>query len=79
MEIKYIIRIGCKLNDSCRCKWSYYNGHTYKCKGEHFVDDFCDIDKAKRYSNRNAAEKTAEKLYNKCENVDVWLIEEVEE
>lgn len=76
--MKYIIKIGRKENG--RIKWSYYNGHTYKRLDEHFVDDFFTTrDKAKRYSNEESAEKEADKLYNKCSNVDTWLIEEVTE
>lgn len=77
--MKYVIRIGCKLHNGSSYKWGYYSGHTYQCKDEHFTDDFCDIYKAKRYSNRKTAEKAAEKLYDKCLNVDVWLVEEIEE
>lgn len=76
--MKYIIKIGCKENK--HIEWSYYNGDIYKRLGEYFVDDFfLTSDKAKRYSNKKNAEKAAEKLIQKCSNVDVWLIEEVKE
>ena len=79
MEVKYVIRIGCKTSNNSSYQWCYYNGHTYKCKDECYIDDLVKIDKAKRYSNQKNAEKAAEKLKNKCANVDVWLVEEVEE
>ena len=80
MELKYVIRIGCKQhNNFSTYKWGYYRGHTYKHQGEYYVDDFFEIDKAKRYSTRQVAEKVAEKLYDKCSNVDVWLVEEIKE
>lgn len=77
--MKYVIRIGYRTDNNSTYQWSYYNSHTYQCKGEYFVDDFFDINKAKRYSSKKTAEKVAEQLYDKCVNVDVWLIEEVEE
>lgn len=77
--MKYVIKIGCKSNDSNSYKWGYYNGRTYTYQGEYYVDDFFDISKAKRYASRNNTEKAAEKLHDKCANIDVWLIEEVEE
>lgn len=79
MENKYVIRIGNKTSNGSSYKWGYYDGHIYKYKNEYFVDDFFQINQAKRYLQRNTAEKEAEKLYDKCSNVDVWLVEEIKE
>lgn len=77
--MKYVIKIGCKHQNSNRYKWGYYNGNIYTSQDGHYVDDGSDINKAKRYPNINAAEKAAEKLQDKCVNIDVWLVEEVAE
>ena len=76
--MKYVIKIGHKKDN--HTKWYYYDGNTYMIRNECLAEDFfTTLDKAKRYPNQKAAEKEADKLYNKCSNVDIWFVEEVEE
>ena len=74
----YVIRIGRKKDG--RIEWYYYNGNTYKKDGQCFVEElFVTLDKAKRYSTKDAAEKAGDKLHDKCSNVNLWFVEEINE
>ena len=76
--MKYVIKLGCRKSGFM--KWWYYNGDIYTFQDECFTEDiFATLDNAKRYPNKKAAEKAIKTLCEKCSNVDMCVIEEIEE